>query len=51
MFLKIKLCLHLNSVLMLNWIIWNKPFFNIETVFKQNWIVIYNCLNKQNSLK
>ena len=36
---------------MLNWIIWNRTVFDIETVFTLNWIVTYNCLNKLNSLK
>ena len=36
---------------MLNWIIWNWTVFDIETVLTLNWIVIYNCLNKLNSLK
>ena len=31
MFLKIKLYLHLNCVLMLNWIVWNGTLFDIET--------------------
>ena len=67
MFLTIKLYLHLNCELLLNWIVWNGTVFDIETVISQNWIVIYrtvltfncvptklaelNCLNKLNSLK
>ena len=43
--------LHLNCVHMLNWIIWNWTVFDIETVLTLNWIVIYNYLNKLNSLK
>ena len=30
---------HLNSVLMLKWIVWNKTVFDIETVLTLNWIV------------
>ena len=45
MFLTIKPYLHLNCVLMLNWIILNRIVFDIEIVFTLNWIVIYNCLN------
>ena len=30
---------------MLNWIVWKWTVFDIETVFTQNWIVIFNCLN------
>ena len=41
MFIKIKLYLHLNSVLMLDWIVWNWTLFDIETVLTLNWIVIY----------
>ena len=33
MVLTIQLYLHLNCVLMLNWIIWNGTVFDIETVF------------------
>ena len=44
MFLTIKPYLHLNCVHMLNWIIWNRTVFDIETVLTLNWIVIYNCL-------
>ena len=44
MFLTIKPYLHLNCVLMLNWIIWNRTVFDIKTVFTLNWIVTYNCL-------
>ena len=51
MFFTIKFYLHLNCVLMLNWIIWNWTVFDIETVLTLNWIVIYNCLNKLNRLK
>ena len=49
--LTIKPYLHLNCELMLNRIIWNWTVFDIETVLTLNWIVIYNCLNKLNSLK
>ena len=42
---------HLNCVLMLIWIIRNRTVSDIETVFTLNWIVIYKCLNKLNSLK
>ena len=45
MLLTIKPYLHLNCVLMLNWIIWNWTVFDIETILTLNWIVIYNCLN------
>ena len=41
MFLTIKLYLHLNSVLMLNRIVWNGTVFDIETLLILNWIVIY----------
>ena len=51
LFFTIKLYLHLNCVLILNWIIWNWTVFDIETVLTLNWIVIYNCLNKLNCLK
>ena len=44
MFLTIKPYLHLNCVLMLNWIISNRTVFDIEIVFTLNWIVTYNCL-------
>ena len=37
--LTIKFYLHLNCMLMLNWIIWNGTVFNIETVLTLNWIV------------
>ena len=37
--LAIKLYLHLNCVLMLNWIVWNVTVFDTETVLTQNWIV------------
>ena len=47
----IKLYLHLKCVLKRNWIIWNWTVFDIETLPTLNWIVIYNCLNKLNSLK
>ena len=40
MFLTIKLYLHLNCGLMLNWIVWNWIVFDIETVLTLNWIVI-----------
>ena len=39
MFLTIKLYLDLNSLFMLNWIIWNRTIFDIEIVFTVNWIV------------
>ena len=45
MFLTLKPYLHLNCVLMLNWIIWNRTVFDIKTVFTLNWIITYNCLN------
>ena len=38
-FLKIKLYLHLNYVLMLNWILWNGTVLDIETVLIVNRIV------------
>ena len=38
MFLAIKLYLHLNCVLMLNWIVWNRTVFDIEIVFILNWM-------------
>ena len=34
-----KLYLHLNCVLMLNWIAWNGTVFDIETLLTLNWIV------------
>ena len=43
MFLTIKPYLHLNFVLMLNWIIWNRTIF--RHLFTLNWIVTYNCFN------
>ena len=52
MFFTIKLYLHLNCVLILNWIVWNWTVSDIETVLKLNWIVIYRtvltfyCINK-----
>ena len=49
-FLRIRPYLHLNRVLMLNWIV-EIEIFDIETVLTLNWIVIYNCLNKLNGLK
>ena len=39
MFFIIKLYLHLNCVIMLNWIVWNGTVFDIETLLTQNWIV------------
>ena len=30
--------IELNSVLMRNWIVWNRTVFDIETVFTLNWI-------------
>ena len=45
MFLTIKPYLHLNYVIMLNWIIWNRTGFDIKAVFTINWIGTYNCLN------
>ena len=39
MFLTLKQYLHLNCVLMLNWIVWNGTVFDIETVLMLNWIV------------
>ena len=41
MFFTIKLYLHLNCVFMLNWIVWNRTIFDIETVLTVNWIDIY----------
>ena len=41
-FFTIKLYLHLNCVLILNWIIWNWTVFDIETVLTLNWIVVYH---------
>ena len=32
--------LHLNCILMLNWIVWNGTVFDIETVFMLNWIFL-----------
>ena len=32
-------------MLLLNWIVWNWTVFDIETVLRLNWIIIYNCLN------
>ena len=40
--------LHLNSVLMLNWIVWNGTIFDIESVLSLNWIVWYLTVCKQN---
>ena len=40
MFLTIKLYLHLNYVLMLNWIILNGTVFDIENVLTLNWFNI-----------
>ena len=40
MFFTIKLYLHLNCVMMLNWIVWNWTVFHIETVLTLNWIVL-----------
>ena len=37
--LTIKLYLHLNSVLMLNWTVWNGTVFDIESLLILNWIV------------
>ena len=37
MFLTLKLYLHLNSVLMLNWIVWNVDVFDVKTVIVFNW--------------
>ena len=34
MFLTIKLDLHLNCVIMLNWIVWNGIVFDIETLLR-----------------
>ena len=51
MFFTIKMHLHLNYVIKLNWIVWNWTVFDIKTVFTQNWIVIDNCLNELKSLK
>ena len=31
--------IELNFVLMINWIVWNRPVFDIETVLILNWIV------------
>ena len=39
MFLTIKLHLHLNSVLILKWIVWNRTDFDIETLLTLNGIV------------
>ena len=39
MFLTIKLYLYLNSVQMLNGIVWNGTVFDIETVLTLNWTV------------
>ena len=39
MFSTIKPYLHLNGVLKLTWIIWNRTDFDIETVFTLDWIV------------
>ena len=39
MFLTIKLYLHFNCVLMLNWIVWNRTIFDNETVLTLNWLV------------
>ena len=36
---------------MLNWIVEIWTVYDIETILTQNWIVIYNGLNKLNSLK
>ena len=41
----------LNWIVWLNWIALNRIVFDIEIVFTLNWIVMYNCLNKLNSLK
>ena len=41
MFLTIKPYLHLNCLLMLNWIIWNRTAFWHWNVFTLNWIVTY----------
>ena len=52
MFLTIKMYLHLNCMLMLNWIVWNGTVFDFETLLILNWIVIYrtvlifNCVYK-----
>ena len=37
--LTIKPYLHLNCVLMLNWIVWNVTAFDIENILTLNWIV------------
>ena len=37
MFLTIKLYLHLNYMLMINWIVWNGTIFDIETVLVIFW--------------
>ena len=39
MFLTVKPYLHLNCMLMLNWIASNGTVFDIETVLTINWIV------------
>ena len=44
MFLTIELYLHLNCILMLNWIVWNGTIFDIETILTLNWIVIYRTV-------
>ena len=42
--------IELNGVIMLNWIVWIRTVFDIETVHKQNWIVwnrtilTFNCV-------
>ena len=41
MFLTIKLYLHLNCVLLLNWIVWNVTIFDIKTVPTQKWFVSF----------
>ena len=38
MFLTIELYLHLNSVLIQNWIVWNGTGFDVETILTLNWI-------------
>ena len=49
MFFTIKLYLHLNGVLMLNWIIWNWTIFDIETVLTLNWGQRKSPVNKPHS--
>ena len=41
MFLTNKMYLHLNWLLLLNWIVWNGTVFDIETLLTVNGIVWY----------